>query len=170
DHLEVLLRQRGIRNETHRERPRGPASPRGELEPLLVEARDGRGMQPDDGPVRPRESHASREGPLDLIVESDRGADAPAAAAGGAWHLKRPVEGTPRALSSQLDEPEIAHRQEPRSRAVLAQLFEQGAGERLAVLRLDHVDEVDHDDPTEVPEAQEANDLTDRFEVGLARR
>src|SRR4051812_24319814 len=64
-------------------------------------------------------------------------------------------------------QPEVRHLQRLGRRAVLAQLLLHRLVDLLAVLLVVHVDQVEDDDPAEVAQPHLADDLLDRFEVGL---
>src|SRR5262249_46017694 len=69
------------------------------------------------------------------------------------------------ALTRHLDQPQLAHGERLRARAVLAQLLAQLLEHR-ALVRLDlHVDEVDDDDAADVAQPELTRDLARRLEV-----
>src|SRR5215216_1511315 len=73
-------------------------------------------------------------------------------------------------LPGHLDQSEGGDLDDVRLRPVALELRLQRVLDRLAVLRVRHVDEVDDDDPADVPEAQLTDNLFDRLEVVLRDR
>ena len=73
-------------------------------------------------------------------------------------------------LARHLDEPERRDLDHVRLRPIALELAAERVLDRLAVLRVRHVDEVDDDDPADVAEPELANDLLDGLEVVLRDR
>mgnify|MGYP001817994752 CR=1 FL=1 len=69
------------------------------------------------------------------------------------------------ALAGQLDQADVAHRQELRSRGVVRKLFGQGVKDQLPVLGVLHIDEIDNDYSTEVAKSQLTHDFDCCLEV-----
>ena len=91
----------------------------------------------------------------------------PRSAAIRAGRAERAFERLLDALARDGDQAEIVELENLRRRAVAAQLLFERLHHLLAVLALFHVDEVEHDDAAEVAQPDLADDLFDRFEVGL---